>query len=73
MSRPFFRAELRTRHFHFEAFGRNAREAAAALERGLFIHAKQYGLSPLWHSGLEPTITRMTWLQCSRDGELLHD
>lgn len=38
----FFRAEISTRHFDFEAYGATAEEARVALHRGLLRHKCAY-------------------------------
>lgn len=71
--RTIYRAELDTRHFHFEAFGDTQSDALGALISGLERHAIAYKLDSGWMLEVvrEVTATPLALGACYRDQEKL--
>lgn len=68
-------ASLETRNFCFEAIDRTAAQARSALERGLAVHGREYGLPDgWWHQFAEEISERRIEVgRCRRDGEAMND
>jgi hypothetical protein len=66
-----FKAELESRNFTFEAYGRTAAQALDALTAGLVDHAEQYGIAPDWWRQWEGDIftTKFEMQVAYRDNE----
>jgi hypothetical protein len=68
-----YRAEIDTRHFHFEAYGNDAEEARENLLRGLNKHATQTNLPPTWGESIigEARVLPFVLGACYRDREAI--
>jgi hypothetical protein len=66
---PFYRAQLETPHFSFEAYGRSEAEASEALERAWAQHCRDCGIANNWPEWLESVnLLRVELGRAYRDG-----